>query len=88
MPLLKEIITDLKSNPGYRNTVAYSLRDRQVIAIKLTTGAPCSTHDDLFAPWPGNDKGVEKWFALDNGQAVGIGKDKNGMIFYPVAEIA
>ncbi len=78
MPLLEDVIPALRSDAQLRKSKAYRLRRRRVVAIKLTSGAPCSSHGELFAPWPGGSEGVEKWFALDNGFAVGYGVDAGG----------
>lgn len=49
--------------------------DLDVVALRLTTGAPCSAHSELFAPWPGPEPHVNRWFMLENGQAVGLVED-------------
>ena len=67
-----------------RNTPAYQFRNQQVTAIKLNTGAPCSSHDALFEPWPGPESGVTEWYVLDNGYAVGKRGDADGAHLFPV----
>ena len=49
--------------------------DLDVVALRLATGAPCSSHSELFAPWPGPEPHVNRWFMLENGQAVGLVED-------------
>ena len=56
----------------FRATGAFALRDERVIAMRLSTGAPCAGHDAMFAPWPGPETGVERWYRLESGRAVGV----------------
>ena len=56
----------------FRTTIAFALRDEQVTAMKLATGAPCDSHGAMFASWPGPEPDVERWFLLESGRAVGI----------------
>jgi hypothetical protein len=51
---------------------ASALLDVDVVAVKLNTGAPCSSHAEPFESWPGEGNAVRQWFVLANGQAVGI----------------
>ncbi len=84
MPELKDVLPNLAEDPAYRDTAAYKLRNQRVAAIKLTSGEPCSSHRELFAPWLGPEQNIEEWYLLDNGQAVGKGRDCQGMPVYPV----
>lgn len=84
MPELKTILPALMEDEDLKDTRAYKLRNRQVTAIKLTTGAPCSSHDGLFEPWPGPETDVSEWYVLDNGYAVGKGGHADGTCFCPV----
>ena len=84
MPELKTILPAVMEGGNPKNTRAYEFRNRQVTAIKLTTGAPCSSHDDLFEPWPGPETDVSEWYVLDNGYAVGKGGDPDGAHLFPV----
>ncbi len=84
MPALKNVLPLLMTDARFRGSEAYQLRDQQVTAIKRTTGAPCSFHSDLFAPWPGPEETVVEWYLLDNGYAVGRGTDRDGYEIYPV----
>lgn len=88
MPLLKEVLPELELNSELRSSEAYLLRNDSVIAIKLTTGSPCSTHSELFSVWPGPEKNIDKFFVLDNGRAVGICGGDNGCRTYPVARLS
>ena len=56
----------------FRTTVAFTHREEQVTAMKLATGAPCDSHDAMFAPWPGPETGIERWYLLESGRAVGV----------------
>ena len=40
--------------------------------MKLATGAPCAGHGAMFAPWPGPETDVERWYLLESGRAVGV----------------
>ena len=84
MPELKDVLPNLTEDAAYRNTAAYKLRNHRVTAIKLTSGEPCSSNSEIFAPWPGPEQSIEEWYLLDNGQAVGKGRDCQGMPVYPV----
>lgn len=86
MANLKHVLPGLLEDASYRNSRAYSLRDQRVIAMKLTSGAPCSSHSELFAAWPGPEQGIEKWFILENGAAVGIFGEKAEQRGFPVVE--
>ena len=87
MPELKKVLPALVEHSRFSHCVAFKYRNQQVTAIKLTTGAPCASHDDLFEPWPGPESGVVEWFVLDNGYGVGKAVDSNGEEFYPVAKL-
>ncbi len=87
MPALRDVLPQLGDDESYRNSVAYTLRDTQVLKIKLSTGAPCSSHDELFAPWPGDDMDVEKWYILDNGVAVGVKRNGDGVYEFPLFDL-
>ncbi len=56
----------------FRTTGAFALREERVTAMKLATGAPCDSHGAMFAPWPGPETDVERWYLLESGRAVGI----------------
>ncbi len=88
MPELKRVLPDLAGDSRYRGTDAYRLRNRQVTQVKLTSGAPCASHDALFAPWPGPETNIKEWYVLDNGYAVGKGADADGDDVYPVLKIS
>ena len=87
MPLLKDVLPELELNSGLRGSEAYQLRNYTVVAIKLATGAPCSTHSELFSVWPGPEKNINKFFVLDDGRAVGICGD-DGHQTYPVVRLS
>lgn len=72
MPSLQQIMTAEVGDELFRASGAWALRDRQVVAMRLANGAPCSSHAGAFAPWPGPHSGIKRWFSLDSGQAVGI----------------
>ena len=87
MPILSDVIPALVEDDGYRDSIAFDSKDCQVLEIKLATGAPCSSHSKLFAPWPGQEEGVEKWYILDNGMAVGTRLNEQGIPEFPVFEM-
>lgn len=87
MPVLRDVLPQLDVDKSYRNSSAYTLRDARVLKIKLATGAPCSSHDELFAPWPGDDMDVEKWCILDNGVAVGVKLNDDGVYEFPLYDM-
>lgn len=87
MPALRDVLPQLIDDASHRDSGAYSLRDVQVLKIKLATGAPCSSHDELFASWPGREKDVEKWYILDNGTAVGVRINDRGVYEFPLFDM-
>ena len=56
----------------FRASGAFVLREERVTAMKLATGAPCAGHGAMFAPWPGPETDVERWYLLESGRAVGL----------------
>ena len=62
----------------FRATDAFALREERVTAMKLATGAPCAGHGAMFAPWPGPEADVERWYLLENGWAVGVAGAERG----------
>ncbi len=87
MPELKRVLPALASNKKFQGSSAYRFIEHQVTAIKLTTGAPCSTHGELFARWPGPESNIVEWYVLENGYAVGKGVDSRGEEYYPVVQL-
>ncbi len=85
MPKLIDVAPDL-AKPKYRKSRAWVWRNCQVRQIKSSAGAPCSTHNELFAPWPGKEQFVDQWYVLDNGQAVGKGYDERGEACFSVIQ--
>jgi hypothetical protein len=88
MPKLKQVLPEQFLAGGYADTPAYSLREAEVIARKLATGAPCdsASKNDLFQPWPGPHEHVTYWFILDNGKAVGVNDDPERGCSFPVVD--
>ena len=72
MPTLGQIMRSEIGEQRFRTTAAFAFREERVTAMKLATGAPCDSHGAMFAPWPGPETDVERWFALESGVAVGI----------------
>ena len=56
----------------FRASDAFEHREERVTAMRLATGAPCAGHGAMFAPWPGPETDVERWFVLESGRAVGV----------------
>ncbi len=67
MPTLRQVLPENAAC----NTVL-DLLDVDVLAVKLNTGAPCSTHVGPFETWPGDGGQVRQWFVLANQCAVGV----------------
>ena len=72
MPTLGRIMRSEIGEDGFRATAAFALREERVTAMKLATGAPCAGHGTMFAPWPGPETDVERWYLLESGRAVGL----------------
>ena len=72
MPTLGQIMRSEIGEERFRTTDAFAFREEQVTAMKLATGAPCDSHDAMFAPWPGPETDVERWYLLESGRAVGV----------------
>lgn len=72
MPTLGRIMRSEIGEERFRATGAFALREERVAAIRLATGAPCSGHGAMFAPWPGPEADVERWYLLESGRAVGL----------------
>ena len=72
MPTLGRIMREEIGEDRFRATCAFELREEWVTAMKLATGAPCAGHGTMFAPWPGPETDVERWYRLESGRAVGV----------------
>ncbi len=75
MPKLRDVLeregAAARQPPGLDDR----LLELDVVGLRLATGAPCASHAELFAPWPGPEAHVGRWFVLENGQAVGLVED-------------
>lgn len=78
MPTLGQIMRSEIGEERFRTTGAFALREERVTAMKLATGAPCSGHGAMFAPWPGPETDVERWYLLESGRAVGVADAESG----------
>ena len=72
MPTLGQVMRSEIGEARFRASGAFDLREEQVTAMKLATGAPCAVHGAMFAPWPGPEMDVERWYLLESGRAVGL----------------
>ena len=72
MPTLGQVMRSEIGDDRFRATDAFAFREEQVTAMKLATGAPCAGHGEMFAPWPGLETDVERWYLLESGRAVGV----------------
>ena len=72
MPTLGQIMRSEIGEEQFRATGAFALREERVTAMKLATGAPCDSHGAMFAPWPGPETDVERWYLLESGRSVGV----------------
>ncbi len=80
MPKLRQVL------PAGSGDELHALLDVEVVAVKLNTGAPCSSHDDAFETWPGTGENVRQWFVLENGKAVAIDEASSGAPSFPVVD--
>ena len=78
MPTLAQVMRSEIGEEQFRATGAFALRGERVTAMKLATGAPCAGHGAMFAPWPGPETGVERWYLLQSGRAVGVAGTEDG----------
>ena len=72
MPTLGQVMRSEIGEERFRATGVFALREERVTAMKLATGAPCAGHGAVFAPWPGSETDVERWYLLESGRAVGV----------------
>ena len=72
MPTLGQVMRSEIGEERFRASGAFALREERVAAIRLATGAPCAGHGAMFAPWPGPEADVERWYLLESGRAVGL----------------
>ena len=72
MPTLGQIMRSEIGEERSRASGAFALRGERVTAMKLATGAPCDSHGTMFAPWPGPETDIERWYLLESGRAVGV----------------
>ena len=72
MPTLGQVMRSEIGEERFRASGAFALREERVATIWLATGAPCSGHGTMFAPWPGPEADVERWYLLESGRAVGL----------------
>ena len=86
MPRLVDVLPKAFADGEPPDSPARALCDVGVVATKLTTGSPCSSHQDLFADWPGPQSHVRQWFILENGKAVGIDDDPENGTSFPVID--
>ena len=54
-----------------------ALLDIEVVAVKLNDASACGREGGFFAPWPGADGDVGRWFELADGRAVGLVEESN-----------
>lgn len=86
MPALRQLLPARFFEDSAPDVAARGLLDVPVVAVKLTTGAPCDGHAELFQPWPGPETHVRQWFLLADGKAVGINEDPAGPWTFPVMD--
>ena len=85
MPKLRQVLERDAAAAWQGHGLDDRLLELDVVGLRLTTGAPCSTHAELFAPWPGPEAHVKRWFELENGQAVGLVEDPEEGVSIAVA---
>ena len=72
MPNLQQVMIIETGDAAFRASAAYRLRNEDVVAMRLNTGAPCASHGAMFEAWPGPEPHVARWFRLASGHAVGV----------------
>ena len=72
MPTLGQVMRSEIGDDRFRATDAFAHREERVTAMRLATGAPCASHGAMFAPWPGPEPDVQRWYLLESGRAVGV----------------
>ena len=75
MARLDQVLSHAAPQISLAGSGADKLGDVEVLAVKLGSGAPCSSHEAMFEDWPGPEQHVGQWFVLANGKAVGIADD-------------
>jgi hypothetical protein len=80
MPKLKQVL------PAGSGDHLQALLDVEVVAVRLNTGAPCSSHAGPFEAWPGEGDNVRQWFVLENGKAVAIDERPGEVPAFPVVD--
>ena len=78
MPKLEQVMATEADDAAFRESAAFRLRNENVVAMRLATGAPCAGHAAIFEPWPGPERHVVRWFQLDSGHAVGVTDSQAG----------
>ena len=86
MPLLKQVLPKVFFDTKYEHPEAAVLLDEEILALKLNTGSPCSSHDAMFADWPGEGQYVHRWFILANGKAVAVDERPGERWQFPVID--
>lgn len=85
MARLEQVLAHAAPQVSLTGSAAEGLGDVEVVAVKLGSGAPCSSHAAAFEDWPGPERHVGQWFVLANGKAVGIEDDPDGGLRFAVA---
>jgi kynurenine formamidase len=75
MARLDQVLSQAAPQVSLAASDADGLGGVEVLAVKLGSGAPCSSHEAMFENWPGPEQHVGQWFVLANGKAVGIDDD-------------
>lgn len=88
MARLEQVLSHAAPQVSLSGSRADGLGDVEVLAVKLGSGAPCSSHEAVFENWPGAERHVGQWFVLANGKAVGIDDDPDRGIALAVADYA
>lgn len=86
MARLEQILSQAASQVRLAGSRADGYGAVEVVAVKLGSGAPCSSHAAMFENWPGPEKHVGQWFILANGKAVGVDDDPDRGLILVVAD--
>ena len=86
MPLLKQVLPEVFFDTKLEYPAVAELLEEEIRAFKLNTGSPCSSHDAMFADWPGEGEYVRQWFILTNGKAVAVDERPGLPWLFPVID--
>ncbi|MEM7226773.1 MAG: hypothetical protein AAF495_27630 [Pseudomonadota bacterium] len=72
MPKLRQVLEHELAGLAPVGSLPEHQLESDVLEVLLATGSPCDSHGGAFAPWPGAEQDVTRWFRLASGSAAGI----------------